>query len=65
MEEKEPADQKRRRRDRGGEQRTRSMQYLVFYVNEIAGWHTNVSVNGSEAFLPLQGNPLGWDGLIQ
>lgn len=41
------------------------MQYLVFYVNEIAGWHTNVSVNGSEAFLPLQGNPLGWHGLIQ
>lgn len=41
------------------------MQYLVFYVNEMAGWHTNVSVNGSKAFLPLQGNPLGWHGLIQ
>lgn len=41
------------------------MQYLVFYVNEIAGWHTNVSVNGSKASLPLQGNPLGWHGLIQ
>lgn len=41
------------------------MQYLVFYVNEIAGWHTNVSVNGGKAFLPLQGNPLGWHGLIQ
>lgn len=43
----------------------KNMQYLVFYVNEIAGWHTNVSVNGSKAFLPLQGNPLGSHGLIQ
>lgn len=41
------------------------MQYSAFYVNEIAGWHTNVSVNGCKAFLSLQGNPLGWHGLIQ
>lgn len=54
---------KRQRRKRAEDKK--SMQYLVFYVNEIAGWHTNVSVNGSKAFLPLQGNPLGWHGLIQ
>lgn len=41
------------------------MQYSAFYVNEIAGWHTNVSVNGCKAFLSLQGNPWGWHGLIQ
>lgn len=60
------ANQNRTLKDEGGEeQRTKRMQYLVFYVNEIAGWHTNVSVNGSMAFLPLQGNPLGWLGPIQ
>ena len=34
-------------------------------MNDIAGRHTNVSVNGSWAFLPLQGNPWGWHGVVQ
>lgn len=43
----------------------KKVQYSAFYVNEIAGRHTNVSVNGCKAFLSLQGNPSGWHGLIQ
>lgn len=50
---REEAKRQRRKRAEGN----KGVQYLFFYVNEIAGRHTNVSVNGSEAFLPLQGNP--------
>lgn len=57
--------EKDKRQKRGARGDDRNIQYLVFYVNEMAGWHTNVSVNGSKAFLLLQGNPLGWHGLIQ
>lgn len=49
----------------GSSNHKKTMQYSAFYVNEIAGWHTSVSVNGCKAFLSLQGNPWGWHGLIQ
>lgn len=49
----------------GSSNNKKIMQHSAFYVNEIAGRHTNVSVNGCKAFLSLQGNPLGWHGLIQ
>lgn len=50
----------KKKKGRGGaaaEEEDEMMQDLGFYVNGIAGSHTNVSVNGSKAFLPLQGNP--------
>lgn len=57
---KQKGEGKKKRQRSGGaaaEEEDEMMQDLGFYVNGIAGSHTNVSVNGSKAFLPLQGNP--------
>lgn len=59
MKQKGGGKKKRQRSGRAAaeEEEDEMMQDLGFYVNGIAGSHTNVSVNGSKAFLPLQGNP--------